>query len=149
MKYRSPSLTTIALLVVLFVIMLSTFYKRSQELEPAFSATINRDCAPWDGGAFTVKIPISKSGSLIISIWQPPEIIFPITFSFPNDTLPVGNVLLIPQFGPPQPLMGEAQFQSVREGKPVEGRFSLTSERGEAFDGSFIANWENQIVFCG
>ena len=137
------------LLITLFGIVLFTFYMRSQELEQAFPATINRDCAPWDGAAFTVSIPYDSVSNITVSIWQSPDIKFPSTFSLPDETGQVGHAYILSELGPLIPLNGEVSFQHVSEGTPVEGRFSLTSERGDAFDGKFVAEWEGQIVYCG
>lgn len=149
MKSRTQYFTIIVLLITLFAIAILTFFKRSQEQGQLFPATINRDCAPWDGAAFTVKIRMSDGLTLDISIWQSPEIKLPTTFSFSDETQQVGNVSLIPQAGMPEQLTGEVWFQSVGEGMPVEGRFNLTSERGEQFKGNFAAEWDGQIVYCG
>jgi hypothetical protein len=72
-----------------------------------------------------------------------------VTFSFPDETMRDGNALLLRPAGFPEQLTGRVWFPRVDEGKPVEGRFSLTSESGQQFDGKFIAEWENQAVYCG
>lgn len=58
----------------------------------------------------------------------------------------IGNAYILPELGPYTPLSGEVWFQRVEEGMPIEGRFSFTSERGEAYEGGFIAEWESQIA---
>lgn len=139
----------VLLLIALFGIAVFTFSSRSQGPEQVFTGTIDRDCAPWDGGAFTVQIPLNDGGTLSVSIWQSPEINSPSTFSFPDTTMQVGNASLLPQFGEPEQLTGQVWFQSVSQERPVEGRFSLTSERGEVLEGRFFATWGSQIVYCG
>ena len=84
-----------------------------------------------------------------ISIWQTPDIKFPKTFSFPDNTGQVGNAILIHQIGLPDPLTGEVWFESVSEGKVVKGRFRLKGERGEVFEGRFAAEWGSQVALCG
>src|SRR4030095_11405552 len=148
MKSRIPYFTTV-LLIILFGIVLFAFYTRSQEQERVLPATISRDCAPWDGAAFTVSIPYDSVSVITISICQSPDIKFPSTFSFPDNTIQVGNVSWSPQLGGSEQLTGEVWLRNVREGMPVEGRFSLMSESGERFKGKFVAEWESQIVYCG
>jgi hypothetical protein len=114
-----------------------------------FPATVNRDCAPWDGTAFTVSIPMNNGATLDISIYRSPDIKLPISFSFPDETMRDGNALLLLTVGSPEPLTGRVWFQRVGPGQPIEGRFHLRSERGERFDGKFIAEWEKQAVYCG
>ena len=91
-----------------------------------------------------------SGGAIIdISIYHSPDIKLPVTFSFPDERMRDGNALLLLPVGLPEELTGKVWFQRVGEGKPVEGRFSLKSERGEQFEGKFIAEWENQAVYCG
>ncbi len=119
-----------------------------QEPTPVFPATIRRDCAPWDGSAFTLSIPVEGS-VLGISIYQSPDIKLPVTFSFPDETGRVGNALLVLPSGSSEPLTGKVSFQRVEQGSPVEGEFNLLSDTGEQFKGKFIAEWDNQPVYCG
>ena len=84
-----------------------------------------------------------------ISIYQSPEITLPVTFSFPDETMQVGNALLLPPVGLPEELTGAVFFQGVDEGKPVEGQFNFTSGRGGHFKGKFKAAWEHKPVYCG
>ena len=87
--------------------------------------------------------------TLDLSIWQSPEIFLPTTMTFPDQTGQVGNALLVPLFGMPEQLTGEIRFQNVRQDIPVEGRFSLKSASGEQFEGTFVAEWDDEIVLCG
>ena len=122
--------------------------RRSQMPEQTFSATINRDCAPWDGSAFTVSIPMKGQG-IAISIYQSPEIKHPTTFLFAEDTLSTGNALLILPIGAPEQLTGKVSFQKVAQDTPVKGRFDLVTNSGKHFKGKFSAKWKNEIVLCG
>jgi hypothetical protein len=114
-----------------------------------FPAVINRDCAPWDGSAFTVSITHPSGTIIFISIWQSPDMPFPVTFSFPDETGQVGTAYILPELGPFQPLTGEAWFQHVEQGMPVTGRFHVRSEAGVQWEGRFVAEWGNEIVYCG
>ena len=57
-------------------------------------------------------------------------------------------MLLLP-VGSPKPLNGEVWFPRVDEGMPVEGRFRLRSEAGMQLEGRFVAEWGDEIVYCG
>jgi hypothetical protein len=135
--------------LVILAALVSFFARDKKEPVQVFQATVNRDCAPWDGSAFTVKIPIEGGEVIDISIWQSPDIKFPKTFSFPDDSGQVGNAILIYQTGLPDVLTGDVWFQSVGEEMPLEGRFKLKTEGGGVYVGQFKAQWENQIALCG
>ena len=146
---KSRTLFYIAIGLLILGIALFTFFNRDQEPAQIFPATINRDCAPWDGSAFTVQIPMADGTVVDISIWQAPDIKFSKTFSFPDNTGQVGNAILTHPIGLPDPLIGEVWFEGVSEGKVAEGGFRLKSERGAEFNGKFIAEWGSQIMLCG
>jgi len=148
MTRRIYSLTIISLIILIAGFALYALARRSQILEQTFSATINHDCAPWDGSAFTVSIPMEGEG-IAISIYQSPEIEHPTTFLFAEDTLSTGNALLILPLGSPQQLTGKVSFQKVAQDKPVKGQFDLVTSAGEHFKGKFSAEWKNEIVLCG
>jgi len=136
------------LILIITAIAWFAFAARNQRPVQIASATINRDCAPWDGSAFTVSVPMQGKG-ITISIYQAPDLKLPATFVFPDDTLSVGNALLILPMGSPEPLTGEVSFQRVAQDIPVEGQFDLVTEAGEHFKGKFIAEWGNEIIYCG
>jgi len=137
-----------ALILLLLGVALFTFLNQRLP-QTVFAATANRDCAPWDGTAFTVQIPLDRVDVIYISIWRAPNIRFPKAYSFPDETGQVGNVILIHPSGSPDLLMGEVWLQSVREVMPIEGRFKLTSESGVEFVGKFHAEWGNMLMLCG
>ena len=148
MKQRLQFFITIGVLIVIFVITWISFSRHDQASAQVFPATINRDCAPWDGSAFTVSIPMD--GEIInISIWQSPDIKLPARFSFPDETGQIGYAYIIPELDPLQQLSGEVFFWRVEEGIPVEGEFDLLTEAGQQFKGKFEAQWRNEIVYCG
>jgi len=114
-----------------------------------FPATINRDCAPWDGSAFTVSIRYDPITTITISIWQSPSFTFPVTFSFPDETMRVGGAYSLPELDPLEEMSGKVTFWRVEEGIPVEGKFDFTTESGKQFHGQFKAEWGSQIALCG
>lgn len=137
--------------VILLVLGVAFFVYSVQLSDPRtiFSATINRDCAPWDGAAFTVSIPYDTVSVIMISIWRSPDFKIPSTFSLRNEARQVGSAYIVSQLDPLIPLKGEISFQRIGRTGPIEGRFSLTSERGETFAGKFIADWGEQMAICG
>jgi hypothetical protein len=128
---------------------LFTYSSRNQEPMQIFPATINRDCAPWDGGAFTISIPMNDGMIIHTSIWQSPDIKFPVTFSLPDETGQIGIAYILPEPDPLQQLSGEISFGRVAEGIPVEGEFSFTTVNGRGFKGKFEAEWGNEVAYCG
>ena len=137
--------------VILLVLGVTLFIYSVQLSEPQtiFPATIHRDCAPWDGAAFTVSIPYDTVSVIMISIWRSPDFEIAGTFSLPNEARQVGSAYIVSQLDPLVPLKGEVSFQRVEGTGPITGRFSLTSERGETFAGKFIAEWSEQMALCG
>jgi hypothetical protein len=147
------SRTVLYFLVALTIIALSgifLFYSLpKQRPVQLFPATVNRDCAPWDGAAFTILVQYDSVTTITISIWKSPDIMFPSTFALSDDEGQIGNAYILSEPGSFVQLDGEVSFQRVEQGMPLEGRFNLTSERGEQFDGRFIAEWGSQVVYCG
>jgi hypothetical protein len=148
MTRRILSISIISLILLITWIVWYTFSTRHQIPVQIISATINRDCAPWDGSAFTVSIPMQDAG-ITISIYQSPDIQLPTTILFPDATLSVGNTMLILPIGSPEQLTGKVYFQRVSQDVPVEGTFDLVTKAGERFKGQFIAEWGNEIIYCG
>jgi hypothetical protein len=149
MKAPAKFILALGFVILALALVLFTDSRRVQKSVTALDATVNRDCAPWDGAAFTVSIPYDQGSTITISIWRAPDFDLPTTYTFPDETGQVGQAYILWELDPLMPLHGEVSFQRVREGQPVEGRFSLTSEGGEQFQGSFVAAWEGRTVFCG
>jgi hypothetical protein len=148
MKSRVSFYVAIGLLILLLGISWFTFSTRNQQPAQTYPATINRDCAPWDGSAFTVSIPIEES-VINISIYQSPDIGLPVTFSFPDNAGNVGSAFLLLPNDMPEPLRGSVAFPRVEQGSPVQGNFDLVTDKGQHLKGKFKAEWENMTVYCG
>jgi len=149
MKPRTQFLIAIGLIILILGITWYSFSARNQEPTQVFPATINRDCAPWDGSAFTVSVPMKDGTIIYISIWQSPDISLPVTFSFPDETGQIGFAYTLPELDPLEELSGEVFFWRVEEGIPVEGEFNFMTESGKQFKGKFKAEWGNVIAMCG
>ena len=148
MKSRTQFLTTIGLLILILGIAWYTFSTRNQAAIQVFPATVNRDCAPWDGSAFTVSIPYDSVSTITISIWQSPDIRVPVTFSFPDKTMRVGTAYFLTELDPLEELSGKVTFWHMDRESPVEGEFDFVTESGKQFKATFKAEWGNQIVMC-
>lgn len=140
----------IAVVVLLLLIgaALFMYLKWDDTPLPTFPASVERDCAPWDGAAFTVSIPLEDE-TIKVSIYQPPDIQRFVRFSFPDETMSEGHALLLLPIALPEPLTGQVSFQRVEQGVPVDGQFDLSTEAGRNFKGAFVAEWGNEIVYCG
>jgi hypothetical protein len=149
MKPRAQFIIIVGMIVLILGIAWYTFPERNRAVAQTFPATIQRDCAPWDGAAFTVDISLQRGDVISISIWQAPEIRSPRTFSFPDATGQVGNASLMRSGGLPEQLSGKVFFLSVNQGSRTQGKFELSTESGQHFAGEFQAEWDDQIVLCG
>jgi hypothetical protein len=116
---------------------------------PALPATINRDCGPADGPAFTVEIPMDARGRLVVSIWQAPEISGRARFTLTDPTDVTGSATLFTSAESFEPLSGTITFEGVNAERPVQGDLSLVSASGEVFEGAFTAEWGDFQAYCG
>ena len=149
MKTRTQRLMAISLVIFVLGIAFFTFSKRDQETIQVFPATIGRDCAPWDGSAFTLSVHYDPTSTIMISIWKSPDIKFPATFSFPDKTGSVGQAYILSETDPLIPLSGKVFFRRVDQETPVLGEFDLTDGSGKQFKGQFNATWNNKVAACG
>ena len=149
MKPRTQFLIAIGLIILTLGITWISFSTRNRAAIQTSPATINRDCAPWDGSAFTVSVPMKDGTIIYISIWQLPDIPVPVTFSFPDETGQIGFAYILPELDPLQQLSGDVFFLRVDETGPVEGGFDFTTESGRRFNGKFKAEWGNGTAMCG
>jgi hypothetical protein len=136
---------TLALAIILWIY----FATQTVVNDTVFKASVNRDCAPWDGMAYTITIPYRASSVINVSIWQAPDFHFPATYSFPDSSSRVGTAIYLSRSDSAQSLNGKITLQPFEVGSPIHGRFNFTSEDGEQFKGSFKAEWGNQIALCG
>jgi len=148
MRPQTKFLVIVSLMILFLGGAYYAYSAQKHEAPPVITATIRRDCAPWDGSAFTVSIPLEE-GVIDISIYQAPEIDLPVRFLFPDPTGNTGNALLLSSEGVPEQLNGNVSFQSVVQDSAVEGVFDLHTIADRQFKGSFVAEWINQPVLCG
>ena len=148
MSNRTSLLIFLALITIGAGIVLFRVLGKDAEPGQTFAATIDRDCAPWDGSAFTVTVPLQDM-RISISIYQAPALQARTSFRFPDDTMKVGNALLNLPLGSPETLSGIVSFQGVVQERPVECQFDLMTNDGQRFHGKFVASWGNEVVLCG
>ena len=116
---------------------------------PVLAATINRDCGPADGPAFTVTAPWGEGGQVIVSIWQAPDISRRTTFTLSDPTDQTGSATLFTAKDALEPLSGTVTFEAVSSERPVEGSFRFVTGAGEVVEGSFTAQWIESQAMCG
>ena len=150
MKPRNSFLLVIGVLVLILGVAWYMYPGRQQEATLDYTATIQQDCAPWDGGAFLVKIPLENGDIIDVAIWESPAIQTKKTFSFLEEPSQVGYASLVhtPESG--EQLVGKVSFTLMDLDGPVEGIFELeTIDSGQHFVGRFHAEWLDQIILCG
>jgi hypothetical protein len=121
---------------------------------PVLQGEARRDCAPWDGPAFTLMLPApgvggSRDLSLRISIWQAPAIRTPRTLPLPVGAK-LGGAVLQPPRGQVQLLQGSVTIDKGVPEAPVQGQFDLTTPQGVRYRGRFRAPWDGGVqARCG
>jgi len=116
----------------------------------AYTASIQQDCAPWDGAAFSVKVPLENGDVIDIAIWEAPSIQFEKTFSFGEEPSQVGYASLAHAVDSGEQLTGTVSFAYVDLDQPVEGEFVLdTIGSRQHFAGQFHAEWLERTMLCG
>jgi hypothetical protein len=149
MKARTEVILGLVLLAVLFGVGLFAYQARTRNPLPLFRASVDRDCAPWDGSAFRISIPLDSGSVIEVSIWRSPDLQAPIKFSFPDPTLSAGEAVLRSRFGSSEPLTGSITFWRLGADDPLEGDFNFAARGGERFSGGFKAEWRNRAAYCG
>ncbi len=158
--YPSAVLKTLVTVGGLLALGLSTNLLASPGQQPGSAtplpAQIWNDCAPWDGPAFTITVPLARRSAeaptiLTIAIWEPADGRTPLSFVFPRDGARAqGSVTLQPRPGVSGLMSGQVRFRSLHSRQPVEGSFDLVSKGGEIVRGTFRARWvDGQRVLCG
>ena len=121
---------------------------------PTSAAIAWRDCAPWDGPAFTVAV--GRPGApevdrarpwLWISIWHPPDARRPVTYQFPDTDGKTGAVLYRGTAFPS--VTGTVTFPRLAFGEDIDGSFDLVAPGGERLAGRFRGRWSPEVALCG
>jgi hypothetical protein len=150
MKPQTQFFIVVGILVLILGIAWVMFPGQRPEAAHVYAATIQQDCAPWDGAAFSVQIPLENGDVIEIAVWEAPLIQFGKTFSFPKESSQHGYASLVHSVEAREQLTGSVSFSGVMSGDPVEGRFELeTMDFEQHFVGRFQAGWIDRIVLCG
>jgi hypothetical protein len=135
--------------LILAIILWLYFTSQTVKNDPIFAATVNQDCAPWDGMAYTITIP-DEAGSVVrVSIWQPADFQLPVMYSFPDSSGKVGAADYQSASESVQQVSGKITLQPFAAKAPIEGMFDFTLENGRKIKGIFKAKWGDQIALCG
>ena len=123
--------------------------------EPRLSPAIAwRDCAPWDGPAFTVAVGREGATSvdparpwLRISIWQEAGTRHGVTYRFPDTTQKLGAV----EYGGTAfpSVNGTVTFPSAVSEEVVAGSFDFMTPDGRHLAGRFRGGWRPVAALCG
>ncbi|MGB7563382.1 MAG: hypothetical protein WBM08_01380 [Prochlorococcaceae cyanobacterium] len=155
--YPTAVIKTLVTVAGLLALELPTDLLASPSKQPRTAtplpAQIFHDCAPWDGAAFMVSVPMPARANrppsvLSISIWKGPNLAEPSQFNFPADAR-IGSVTLQPRPGLDGLVRGRISFRSVLPSQPVLGNFDLVSPKGEVVQGHFRATWVRRQALCG
>src|SRR5215212_3684922 len=120
MKPLNLFLLIIGLLTLVLGVAWYVYPERQQEPTPNYAATVQKDCAPWDGAAFSVKIPLDNNDIIDIAIWEAPTIQSEKTFSFLEEPSQAGYANLAHSAELGEQLIGRVSFTPVAPGSPVE-----------------------------
>lgn len=117
------------------------------------AAVAELSCAPWDGPAFEVRLPLDPSAptpQVRIAIWRSPDIGTPSVFQFPDATQELGVAQVQHDDGTFEPLSGTVSFGPLRIDQPVTGSLRLIRARGgAAIERTFRAAWMPRQFLCG
>jgi hypothetical protein len=126
-------------------------------------ATVEADCAPWDGPAYTIWVPAGKVGGkpnswISISIWQAPDQ-SATSFTYPDLTGKGGHATYWPNLKSHEQviwskqshenLAGKLYLTSINGHKSILGEFDFSTEKDVPLKGKFESRWSNKIAICG
>ena len=126
-------------------------------------ASVEHDCAPWDGLAFTIWIPTTEpngksQGWIRISIWQTPEVSGR-SFTFPDTSQRIGTATYWPQLKSRaqvilsqhvhEDLAGKLHFTRLNDRDSALGEFEFVTGSNTHLAGRFEAAWARRVIECG
>ena len=142
MKYRTSLYVLLALLLIALGGIWFFYAWEAQAPAQVFPATVDRDCAPWDGSAFTVSIPLSDTSTISISIYRSPDIKLPSSYSFSDETMSEGHAYLLLPDGLPEQLAGGCGSSAWRRGYPSKAASSSEPRQVSSSKGNLLPNGE-------
>lgn len=122
--------------------------------EVVATARIARTCAPWDGAAFTVSVPMSDGidaaalPALRLMVWSAPQFERGQTVVFADGDDRTGAAQYAESEDSAMPLTGEATFRQAADGS-IEGTLHLKAADGRRFERRFRGRLDPGAVMCG
>lgn len=117
-------------------------------------AHIARTCAPWDGAAFSVSVPLREGAdpgalpALRVMVWSPPRFEHARTVVFADGDNRTGVAQYAESEERATPLTGEATFRQAADGG-IEGTLRLIAADGRRFERRFRGPLDPGVVMCG
>ena len=145
MKMKKPLIWVMAVVMTAGVVA----WLRAETPTPAI---VNLTCAPWDGSAFRVMVPLDNTTSarvVSVVIYRNAAIHQRITFTFPDATGKLGTATVESHAGKFEDMAGTVTFNGVEAGKAVTGVFDLATPAGEKIHRAFRADWGTERPLCG
>lgn len=122
--------------------------------EAVATAQIARTCAPWDGAAFTVSVPLGNDAdpaalpALQLSVWSSPQFDGERKIVFAEGDDRTGAASYAETVERATPLTGEATFRQAADGS-IEGTLRLKAADGRRFERRFRGRLGDRAVMCG
>jgi len=117
-------------------------------------ADVARACAPWDGAAFSVSVPLREGAdpgalpALRVMVWSPPQFEHERTVVFADGDDRTGVAQYMEAEDRATPLTGEATFRQAADGG-IEGTLRLKAADGRRFERRFRGRLDDRMVMCG
>jgi len=127
---------------------------QSTRPEAVAVADIARACAPWDGAAFSVSVPLREGAdpaalpALRVMVWSPPRFERERTVVFADGDDRTGVAQYAESEDRATPLTGEATFRQTADGG-LEGTLRLKAADGRRFERRFRGRLDDRRVMCG
>lgn len=125
----------------------------SMRPETIAAAHIARTCAPWDGAAFSVSVPVGHGvdpaalPALQLSVWSSPQFDGERTVVFADGDDRAGLAFHVETPERTTPLTGEVTFRQAADGG-IEGTLRLKDADGRRFERRFRGRLDGGAVMC-
>lgn len=134
------------LLGILALVPMSASQAQGAQQPEVRKGTVQLDCAPWDGEAFMISLPLPNgSGPLkprvIVSFWIAPDVPGPKTFVFDANQRLGAASWWHSGHADADALFGSVRVQGVKVGSNVVGDLDLQTQDGTTFKFTFEAHW--------
>jgi hypothetical protein len=114
------------------------------------------DCAPWDGAATRIVIPLSAGDDrasqvdLTLALYEAPQAIRGKSWTISESSANQLSVSLCPAGGPCRyATAGWIRVESGSEGSDIRGQYRVTLSDGQVLNGRFSAPLQQRVQLCG